>query len=103
MSALFFQRKFRHHRAVVASLLVLALILTTIPLPFFGSNTAQAAAEKKPVELVEKRTATSKTYDNGDGTFTTKIYSTPVHFQENGLWREIDPSVKKTADGSYEN
>ncbi|MDN5294372.1 MAG: hypothetical protein PWQ31_1677, partial [Eubacteriales bacterium] len=51
---------------LLASLLVLALIFTAIPLPFFGSNTAQAAAEKKPVELVEKRTATSKTYDNGD-------------------------------------
>lgn len=103
MFALFLHRKFRHPRAILASLLVLALIFTAVPLPFFGANTAQAAAEKKPVELVEKRTATSKTYDNGDGTFTTKIYSTPVHFQENGLWREIDNNIKKTADGSYEN
>ncbi len=34
----------------------------------------------EPVELVEERTASSRTFDNGDGTFTTKLYTDPIHY-----------------------
>ena len=43
-------------------------------------------------ELKEKRSAKSKTYDNGDGTFTLNSWGGPVHYQdENGDWKDYDP------------
>lgn len=40
-------------------------------------------------ELIEKRTETSKTFDNGDGTFTAEMSNYPVHFRnKQGRWAD---------------
>jgi RHS repeat-associated protein len=42
-------------------------------------------------EVVAQRTATSKTYLREDGSFTTTVFSAPVHFLgRDGRWKEID-------------
>ncbi|MBQ7637824.1 MAG: DNRLRE domain-containing protein, partial [Clostridia bacterium] len=54
-------------------------------------------------ENEESRNACSKTFRLVDGTNIIAIYDTPVHEQaENGVWQEIDNSLKETNDG-YEN
>jgi hypothetical protein len=46
-------------------------------------------------DLINQRTETSKTYANADGTFTARIYQTPIHYKENyadasEFWKDID-------------
>lgn len=74
--------------------------------PSVKADEIQASIEKnnpKPFELIEKRTETSKTYDNGDGTFTNEIYPAPVHFKENDKWIDIDSNIIMGSDGKYKN
>jgi RHS repeat-associated protein len=56
-----------------------------------GSTSRQAPAKHPPVarsvptdrvELADKRTADSRTFDNGDGTFTTETYVAPINFDD---------------------
>ncbi len=43
------------------------------------------------VEIVQKRNAYSKIYDNLDGTFTGVVYTVPIHRKnQGGSWEEID-------------
>lgn len=47
--------------------------------------------EKKRTELVEKRSAHRKVFENADHTFTAEIYLDAVHYQdEDGSWKEMD-------------
>jgi RHS repeat-associated protein len=53
-------------------------------------------------ELVALRRANSDTFDNGDGTFTTKIFSSPVNFRvPSGDWNVIDSTLGAARDGTY--
>jgi RHS repeat-associated protein len=66
-----------------------------------GIPTAYAApAKPQPVrrEVVEKRTAFSKAYDNGDGTYTYEAYPNPVHFRDeaSGRYLPVDSSLEET-------
>ncbi|WP_349407797.1 polymorphic toxin-type HINT domain-containing protein [Pseudalkalibacillus sp. SCS-8] len=46
---------------------------------------------ERPVELKTKRTKNQKVLYNPDGTFTTKIYSKPIHYKnKKGNWKEIN-------------
>ena len=45
-------------------------------------------------ELRERRTASTKTYENPDHSFTKEIYLSPVHYQtEDGSWEEMDDTL----------
>ena len=60
---------------------------------------ATAAERTLPrVELADKRTSFSKTYDNRDGTYTYESYLEPVHYMDRatGMWEEIDRSLVET-------
>ena len=47
-------------------------------------------------ELRERRTASTKTYENPDHSFTKEIYLSPVHYQtEDGNWEEMDDTLTK--------
>src|SRR5205809_6824341 len=53
-----------------------------------------AGASDGPQELIAKRTATSETFRNADGTFTTSAYATPVHYLDpSGAWQKIDSTL----------
>ncbi len=46
-------------------------------------------------EEVEKRTEFSKTFNNGDGTFTTEFVAGPIHYKDkDGQWKDIQTSIK---------
>ena len=48
------------------------------------SASSQNNSKPKKIELTDKRTETSKTYDNGDGTYKTEVHQEPIHYMENG-------------------
>jgi hypothetical protein len=50
-----------------------------------------------PQEVISRRTEYSKTYDNGDGTFTTKISLAPLHYLHNGQWKETKTKIEPTS------
>jgi len=52
------------------------------------------------LEVKDKRTKYTKTFDIGDGEFETKTFSKPKHYKENGKWLEIDLNIK-TGDGYF--
>jgi len=64
----------------------------------FVAPAAAVEATLQRVELTDKRTAYSKTYDNRDGTYTFESYLEPVHYMDTsaGTWDEIDESLVET-------
>ena len=64
------------------------------PLAAASAAEPAATAPSSPVEVPERRTAESEHFDNGDGTFTAKIYPTPIHYQENGSWKKINSKIR---------
>ncbi len=44
-------------------------------------------------EVISLRTINSKTFRRVDGTYELAIYGTPVHYKENGKYKEIDNSL----------
>lgn len=49
-------------------------------------------------EIVEKRTANRKFYENQDHSVTAEIYLDNVHYQEtDGSWKEMDDSLSEEA------
>jgi hypothetical protein len=66
-----------------------------------GTSTATGVPRgltKSSVEVPSARTATSSTYANLDGTFTTKVYRDRVHIKDkSGVWQNVQPPVLKPA------
>lgn len=61
-----------------------------------------ARLSKKRVEDLSKRTETTQTFVNPDGTLTDEQYGGPVRVQdEDGAWQDVDLDLVKQADGSY--
>lgn len=47
-------------------------------------------------EIVSERTANSKTFLRADGTYEVAVYDTNVHYNVNGVWKEINNSLSET-------
>src|SRR5215208_3081926 len=54
-----------------------------------------------PTEIVRMRTERSKTFRNGDGTLTTRLYGSPVHYRDSRGWRPIPAGVIATGKSIY--
>ena len=57
-------------------------------------------------ELTERRSEYSKEYELDNGLNLAVVYSEPVHYNENGTWKEIDNTLKAHSTGkltSYKN
>ncbi|MEE1505302.1 MAG: DNRLRE domain-containing protein [Acutalibacteraceae bacterium] len=53
-----------------------------------------ATDEPEPLnEMVEWRTENTKYFRNSDGSYTAAQYSYPIHYEENGEWKEIDNTL----------
>ena len=92
---------------LVAAILSIAIALMSLPLTVFAdelgrlfeNQETEAVTEKEPFEVLEKRTATSKTFRLEDGSFYIAQYDSDIHYlDESGAWQEIDNTL--TAYGS---
>lgn len=55
-------------------------------------------------EITSKRSQCTKVYENEDHTMTAAIYGRPVHFLEDGQWKEYDDSLTESGtEGDMEN
>ena len=72
---------------------VLAVSLVGVA-PIAPASAATPSTTELPIgEIVERRTANSKTVRRSDGKLTTTVYSGPVHFKSGRGWNPIDSSV----------
>ena len=68
------------------------------------SVTSDIAAPPSAVELPDKRTATSDTYELHSGLLETRIYDTAVNYQESdGDWQPIEEGLEEGNDGEIVN
>lgn len=80
------------------------IIMLVVILSMFGSMTTGTFADEiEPVEIISKRSEYEKHFDNGNGTTTAFIYTAPLHYYENGEWKEIDNSLVLDESGNYVN
>ena len=57
----------------------------------FEPTERSAAAASGTSDLVERRTESSRTFRNADGTYTTESFSGPIHFRDSdGVWQQVD-------------
>jgi len=73
----------------------------TLDAPDTASAFAGAAAEKKPVEDLSRRTESSTTVVNPNGSFTLRDYQGPVRVKVDGRWADVDQTLVKQDDGNY--
>ncbi len=102
MTKFLFSRKYLGQRRSFFWLLILAFLITSLPLEAFAEkNLFQQIKEKIPrktVEVTDLRTANSKTYLKPDGkTYVTETYLEPIHFRKNGKWQPIDNRIQSKA------
>jgi len=107
VNRIFFSKKYAPLKLSIATLLIFSLVLGLVPLdilirPLVNVPEAQAANDNKPVEVIEKRTETTKVFNNGDGTYKAKLYATPIHYKDNGKWVDIDLNIKQSPGDGYE-
>ncbi|MFJ6266378.1 DNRLRE domain-containing protein [Lysinibacillus xylanilyticus] len=102
-------------RKIFIQMIVLAMFIAFIPFENFVSDASAAEVQsdknakkgKEKIEVAEERTETSKTYNNLDGTYSTEIYESSIHFKdEKGNWKDIDNELQKQKNdgkGQYKN
>jgi len=67
-------------------------------------NAPKGYVDGKSKEMPLARTATRNVYANPDGTYTAKVYSSPVNWLAGpNNWLPIDNGVVASADGSFHN
>ena len=60
------------------------------------SNTKKAG--KIIRELTDERTQNTKRFQKDDGTFEVVQYAKPVHYLDNGKWKDIDNTLENVAE-----
>lgn len=61
-----------------------------------------ARLSKKRVEDLSRRTETTRTFFNADGTLTDEQYGAPVRVQDGeGTWEDVDYTLVEQSDGSW--
>lgn len=51
-------------------------------------------------EMIEKRRPNVKHFNMGGGRYQMVVYPEPVHFEENGQWKEIDNTLEEAQDAN---
>lgn len=93
-------RRFRFTLALLA----LVLLCGFSGLAFADGDEAPGEVSASPIELPEKRTATSDTYELHSGLLETRIYGTPVNYEnDRGEWKPIEEGLEETEDGEITN
>lgn len=97
---------------LITILIVTMMFIAAVPIENFAFASSKESdaphdASLEKIELYEDRTQTSKTFNNLDGTLTTEIYESPIHFQDpQGKWKNINNELKKVTNngkGQFKN
>lgn len=86
------------------ALVLAGIVAALLQVPLAADQVAEATPPPPPSELVQERTASSRTFDNHDGTFTTSLYSGPVHFREDQgqrQWHPISSALVPSGEPGY--
>ena len=88
--------------ATVGAVAVSLAVVSFLQVPLAAVPIAEALPPQPPTELLGERTASSRTLDNHDGTFTTSLYPGPVHYRDQqGAWRPIGSRLVAAAQDGY--
>jgi len=70
-----------------------------------GSSALSVAPQAEPgPEVVRDRTATSQTFLLPNGALQTRIYQSPINYEDsNGQWKPIEDDLEESADGGLTN
>lgn len=94
---------------VIAVILTVIMIVGILPMTVFAQEfnetqlmkTVEIESDKKeksPIvgEVTDKRDENTKVFERRDGSYTAVITSEPIHYDDNGEWKEIDNTLVKT-------
>jgi RHS repeat-associated protein len=85
-----------------AALLLTAFVVFFLRVPLSGDTIAKATPPPPPDELVQYRTASSRTFDNHDGTYTTAAYSGPIQYRDDeGNFQAISSALVASGETGY--
>jgi hypothetical protein len=95
-------------KQLLVRLLIFTLMVSIIP---YNTNVKAEEETKvldektKKIELYEKRTEKSKTYQNSDGSLTTELYPNKVHYKDkkSNKWMEINNNLVNGSNGEVLN
>ncbi|QVK19273.1 hypothetical protein KHQ81_06130 [Mycoplasmatota bacterium] len=102
-------------KKILCVLLVLAIVFSTIDIGVFARATSSTGflnhfnkeKERNPrsgkilYEVNSERKKNGKVFRKDDGTYEFVAYKDAVHYQENGVWKEIDNSLQDDETGNY--
>ena len=94
---------------VIAVILTVIMIVGILPMTVLAEEfnetqlmkTVEIESDKKeksPIvgEVTDKRDENTKVFERRDGSYTAVITSEPIHYDDNGEWKEIDNTLVRT-------
>lgn len=95
-------------KKIIARVLTFSLLISSLNMNFTSAENQKPKEELKHEvsikqerkELNAKRTETSKTYTNPDGTLTTETHQSAIHYMDSSTkkWEEIDNTLIESSD-----
>lgn len=82
--------------------LITALAVSFVSFSMVSSSSV-CAGTNEPVEILSLRSKYVKHFNNGDGTRTSYVSTVPVHYFDEGTWKEINNSLVIDDSGNYTN
>ncbi|SFD40531.1 hypothetical protein [Ruminococcus albus] len=82
--------------------LITALAVSFVSFSMVSSSSV-CAGTNEPVEILSLRSKYVKHFNNGDGTRTSYVSTVPVHYLDEGTWKEINNSLVIDDSGNYTN
>ncbi len=84
----------KHIKRIFSFVLATVLLISAIPISLAVQNLfAEATTPKIIREVTELREESVKHFLCEDGSYIAATYAAPVHYKENGEWKEIDNSL----------
>lgn len=86
-------KKKKVFKRITAVALSLLFVLSIIPASALDSLSVEETAAKIVSEVTEMREESVKYFLCDDGSYIAATYAAPVHYNENGVWKEIDNTL----------
>lgn len=80
-------------KMITAAALSLLFVFSIIPASALDSLSVEETAAKIVSEVTEMREESVKYFLCDDGSYIAATYAAPVHYNENGVWKEIDNTL----------